>query len=144
MNKVEGVGEVIKALEAIGESIKTPELQTILRAEGQRVIETAKSLVPVETGDLRDSIGYITSKDGQNLDKVLIGARKNFYNSYLAPMIEHGTEPRIVKSGAYRGLLKPKPFLRPALDLNKNAVVNGVNNGISKLVTNLAKKNKLI
>lgn len=144
MNKVEGVGEVIKALEAIGESIKTPELQTILRAEGQRVIETAKSLVPVETGDLRDSIGYITSKDGQNLDKVLIGARKNFYNSYLAPMIEHGTEPRIVKSGAYRGMLKPKPFLRPALDLNKNAVVNGVNNGISKLVTNLAKKNKLI
>lgn len=144
MNKVEGVGEVIKALEAIGESIKTPELQTILRAEGQRVIETAKSLVPVETGDLRDSIGYITSKDGQNLDKVLIGARKNFYNSYLAPMIEHGTEPRIVKSGAYRGILKPKPFLRPALDLNKNAVVNGVNNGISKLVTNLAKKNKLI
>lgn len=144
MNKVEGVGEVIKALEAIGESIKTPELQTILRAEGQRVIETAKSLVPVETGDLRDSIGYITSKDGQNLDKVLIGARKNFYNSYLAPMIEHGTEPRIVKSGAYRGMLKPKPFLRPALDLNKNAVVNGVNSGISKLVTNLAKKNKLI
>lgn len=144
MNNIKGVGEVIKALEAIGEDIKSPELQGILRTEGQRVIDTAKALVPVDTGDLRDSIGYVTSKDGQNLDKVLIGPRKSFYNSYLAPMFEYGTEPRLIKSGAYRGIIKPKPFLRPALDQNKNAVVNGVNNGISKLVTKLAKKNKLI
>lgn len=138
------MGHVVAALEAVGSNLKTKELQDLLRVEAQRVIDTAKSLVPKDTGDLRESIGFITAKDGQHQDKVLIGARKNYYNFFLATIFEYGTEPRIVKSGAYRGYIQPTPFLRPALDKNKNAVVNGVNRRISEYVFKLAKKNKLI
>lgn len=143
MNNVKGVGEVIKALEAVGANIKSQELQQMLRGESQRIVDTAKSLVPVDTGDLRESIGFITNKDDANMDKVLIGVRKSYHNYYLAPMLEYGTEPRVTKSGAYRGVLKPRPFMRPALDKNRDAVVNGVNRGVSKIVLKLAEKFKL-
>ena len=143
MNNVKGVGEVIKALEAVGANIKSQELQQMLRGESQRIVDTAKSLVPVDTGDLRESIGFITNKDDANMDKVLIGVRKSYYNYYLAPMLEYGTEPRVTKSGAYRGVITPRPFMRPALDKNRDAVVNGVNRGVSKIVLKLAEKFKL-
>ncbi len=144
MNKVEGIGDVINALEAIGANIKGKELQQIMRNQGQKVINDARSLVPVNTGDLRDSIGFITGKDEKNQDKVLIGLRKQFYNHYLGVMYEYGTEPRIQdKTGRYTGVIEPRPFMRPALDKNKQSIVTGVQQGITKLVLSLAKKYKL-
>ncbi len=63
MNKVTGIEDTIKALKAVGASIEGKELQDVMRGEGRKVIATAKSLVPADSGDLRDSIGFITSKD---------------------------------------------------------------------------------
>lgn len=141
--KVTGIGETIKALESVGANIEGKELQQVMREQGSKVIATAKALAPVDTGDLRDSIGFITSKDDKFKNKVLIGTRKNYHNHYLGVMYEFGTAPRIQKNGRYTGSIEPRPFMRPAMDKNKQSIVNGVYAGISKIVGKLAKKYKL-
>lgn len=141
--KVTGIEDTIKALRAVGASIEGNELQNVMRNEGRKVIATAKALAPVDSGDLRDSIGFITSKDDKYKSTVLIGTRRNYYNHYLGVMYEFGTAPRIQKNGRYTGTIEPRPFMRPALDKNKQSIVNGIFNGVSKIVTKLAKKYKL-
>lgn len=141
---VTGMAEVLNALEDMGANVKTPKLQKVIRKSSQRIINTAKSLAPVDTGDLRDSIGFITAKDSTNLDKALIGLRKEYYNSYLGVMVEYGTAPRIQSNGRYTGSLTPRPFMRPALDQNANAVTEEILKGVDSIIADLAKKNNLI
>ena len=141
---IQGMSEVINALEAIGVDIKSPKLQKLLRKSAEPIIATAKSLVPVNTGDLRDSIGFITTKDSTNLDKTLIGLRKEYYNNYLGVMFEYGTAPRIQSNGRYTGSLAPRPFMRPALDRNASNVTDEVIKGVDSMLRDLAKKNNLI
>lgn len=143
MNKVTGIEDTIKALRAVGASIEGKELQNVMRNEGRKVIATAKAMAPVDSGDLRDSIGFITSKDDKYKSTVLIGTRRNYYNHYLGVMYEFGTAPRIQKNGRYTGSIEPRPFMRPALDKNKESIVNGIFSGVSKIVSKLAKKYKL-
>ena len=142
---IDGMAEVVKALEAVGVDVKSEKLQKVLRKSSERIINSAKSLAPNNTGDLKDSIGFITSKDSTNLDKVLIGLRKEYYNSYLGVMYEYGTVGRIqTTTGRYTGVISPKPFMRPALDNNANAVVDDVIKGVDSILRDLAKKNNLI
>ena len=141
---VTGMAEVINALQAMGKNIKTPRLQKVIRQSSQRIINTAKSLAPVNTGDLRDSIGFITSKDSTNLDKALIGLRREYYNAYLGVMFEYGTAPRFQKNGRYTAQITPHPFMRPAVDKNANAVTEEILKGVDGILADLAKKNNLI
>jgi len=53
---ITGMAEVINSLQAMGKNIKTPKLQKVIRQSSQRIINTARTLAPVNTGDLRDSI----------------------------------------------------------------------------------------
>jgi len=141
---ITGMAEVINSLQAMGKNIKTPKLQKVIRQSSQRIINTARTLAPVNTGDLRDSIGFITTKDSTNLDKTLIGLRKEYYNNYLGVMFEYGTAPRIQSNGRYTGSLAPRPFMRPALDRNAANVTDEVIKGVDSMLRDLAKKNNLI
>ena len=143
-NNLTGMSDVINALQAMGKNIKTPKLQKVIRNSSERIITTAKSLAPVNTGDLRDSIGFITSKDSTNLDKALIGLRREYYNAYLGVMFEYGTAPRFQKNGRYTASITPTPFMRPALDQNANAVTEDILKGVDSILADLAKKNNLI
>jgi hypothetical protein len=103
---ITGMAEVINSLQAMGKNIKTPKLQKVIRQSSQRIINTARSLAPVNTGDLRDSIGFITSKDSTNLDKALIGLRREYHHAYLGVMFEFGTaEPHPKKRPLIPGSL---------------------------------------
>lgn len=143
-NNLTGMADVINALQAMGKNIKTQKLQKVIRNSSERIITTAKSLAPVNTGDLRDSIGFITSKDSTNLDKALIGLRREYYNAYLGVMFEYGTAPRFQKNGRYTSSITPTPFMRPALDRNANAVTEDILKGVDSILAELAKKNNLI
>lgn len=138
--KVTGLKDVLNSLEAIGENIETEALQNRIKQEAQVIIDSAKSKVPVNTGNLRDSIGFITDKDSKYRSKVLIGLRQEYYNYYLGIFFEYATEPRITQNGAYRGVLTPRPFMRPALDQNREKVSNGVVKSVLTTVREVAKK----
>ena len=139
---ITGMAEVINSLQAMGKNIKTPKLQKVIRQSSQRIINTARSLAPVNTGDLRDSIGFITSKDSTNLDKALIGLRREYYHAYLGVMFEFGTAERFQKNGRHTGVISKSahPFMRPALDQNANAVTEEILKGVDGILADLAKK----
>lgn len=143
---ITGMAEVINSLQAMGKNIKTPKLQKVIRQSSQRIINTARTLAPVNTGDLRDSIGFITSKDSTNLDKALIGLRREYYHAYLGVMFEFGTAERFQKNGRHTGVISKSahPFMRPALDQNANAVTEEILKGVDGILADLAKKNNLI
>ena len=143
---ITGMAEVINSLQAMGKNIKTPKLQKVIRQSSQRIINTARTLAPVNTGDLRDSIGFITTKDSTNLDKALIGLRREYYHAYLGVMFEFGTAERFQKNGRHTGVISKSahPFMRPALDQNANAVTEEILKGVDGILADLAKKNNLI
>jgi HK97 gp10 family phage protein len=143
---ITGMAEVINSLQAMGKNIKTPKLQKVIRQSSQRIINTARTLAPVNTGDLRDSIGFITSKDSTNLDKALIGLRREYYHAYLGVMFEFGTAERFQTNGRHTGVISKSahPFMRPALDQNANAVTEEILKGVDGILADLAKKNNLI
>lgn len=144
MKTLENMAETLNALKAIGVDIKSRKLQKVLKDNSQSIIATAKSLVPVDTGDLRDSIGFIQSKDNANFDKALIGLRKEYVNNYLGVMFEYGTVDRIQSSnGRYTGAIAPVRFMQRAVDANANSVTEGIMKGIDVIVADLAKKNNL-
>lgn len=143
--KVENIAEVIDALKAMGVEIDNPEFQRMLKAQALPIIQSARNLAPKDSGDLAASIGFITGKDKDNKTKVLIGLRKEYHNNYLGPMFEFGTVARIQgKTGRYTGIIEPRPFMRPALDMNAGKVTDGIIKGVDKILAKLAKKNNLI
>jgi HK97 gp10 family phage protein len=144
-SKMDGMPEIIEALKNMGVSLETKEMQDMLKREAQPIIETARRLAPNDTGNLRQSIQFITRMDKQNRTKVLIGPHGNWYNHYLGVMFEYGTVSRIQeKTGRYTGMIEARPFMRPALDQNAGKVTDGIINGVDKILAKLAKKNNLI
>ena len=145
-NKMDGMPEIIEALKRMGVDLETEELQKMLKREAQPIIDTARRLAPSDTGNLRQSIQFITRMDKQNRTKVLIGPHGDWYNHYLGVMFEYGTVERIQETtGRHTGRIKDgRPFMRPALDQNAGKVTDGIINGVDKILSKLAKKNNLI
>lgn len=44
----------------------------------------------------------------------------------VSHLVEFGTGPRYHKSGKFVGVMPPQPFMRPAWDENKNAVLDSL------------------
>ena len=82
-NKMDGMPEIIEALKRMGVDLETEELQKMLKREAQPIIDTARRLAPSDTGNLRQSIQFITRMDKQNRTKVLIGPHSDWYNHYF-------------------------------------------------------------
>ena len=99
--KMDGLAEILSALEKMGVDVKSEKLQNMIKKESQCIIDTAKSLAPADTGNMRNSIGFITKLDKDNRERVLIGLNGNYYNHYLGIMFEYGTNPRIQENGRY-------------------------------------------
>jgi hypothetical protein len=102
--------------------------------------------VPVDTGDLRDSIGFINSKDNANFDKALIGLRKEYHNNYLGVMYEYGVPTSRIQAttGRYTGSIAPVRFMQRAVDSNATSVEENIIKGVDQIIADLAKKNNLI
>jgi HK97 gp10 family phage protein len=142
--KMDGLAEILSALEKMGVDVKSEKLQNMIKKESQCIIDTAKSLAPADTGNMRNSIGFITKMDKDNRERVLIGLNGNYYNHYLGIMFEYGTNPRIQENGRYTGSLAARPFIRPAVDQNRTRVTEGIMKGVDQIIADLAKKNNLI
>jgi hypothetical protein len=144
---------MFKAFDSAPASINFNEVYSALQTkvvDGQEnplaIIDTAKRLAPSDTGNMRDSIGFITRMDKNNKTKALIGLRGEWYNHYLGVMHEYGAPTNRIQSttGRDTGILEARPFMRPALDQNAGKVTDGIINGVDKILAKLAKKNNLI
>lgn len=148
---VSGLSELDRLLKELPAKIEGNIMRGAVRA-GAKVMEArAKELVPVDDGDLRDSIKVSTkSKRGRVSATVRAGSKKAFY----AHMVEFGTarhfiKPRKRKSLFFAGLARevvdhpgasPKPFMRPALDSGQAEAVNAAADYIRKRLAKEAAK----
>lgn len=101
---------------------KKTDVKKIMQKWSKNLCENAKSLCPVDTGKLRDSIKYETTED-----KIYV-----YTDVYYAPYVEFGTGRRgdgsyPVKVGFNYGKVNgqvAQPFMYPALMSAKDEITN--------------------
>jgi hypothetical protein len=104
--KVKGLRSVTKALQSVG--VPNKELNSAAKRSAERVVNEAKTLVPVRSGRLRDSI-----KISATLTKgISIKAGNDFSIPYANP----------IHWGWFRRNIKPQPFFVQAIGLTRNDV----------------------
>ena len=148
---VSGLSELDKLLKELPARIEGNIMRGAMRAGAKVFADRAKQMVPVKSGQLRDSIKVSTrSKRGRVSATVRAGSKKAFY----AHMVEFGTarhfiKPRKRKSLFFAGIARevvdhpgasPKPFMRPALDGGQVEAVNAAADYIRKRLAKEAAK----
>ena len=148
---VSGLSELDKLLKELPAKIEGNIMRGAMRAGAKVFANRAKQMVPVKSGQLRDSIKVSTrSKRGRVSATVRAGSKKAFY----AHMVEFGTarhfiKPRKRKSLFFAGIARevvdhpgasPKPFMRPALDGGQVEAVNAAADYIRKRLAKEAAK----
>lgn len=137
---VSGLADLQKALDQLPVKIERNIMRGAMRAGSKVMAEEAKQQVPVDSGDLRNSIKVTTrARRGQVSATVRAGDKKAFY----AHMVEFGTAAHLIpkpsrKKSSERIALffggkvvskvqhpgtRPQPFMRPAFDKSTQAAI---------------------
>jgi hypothetical protein len=103
--KVQGLKQAIRALQDIG--VPAAEIKAAGTQSGELVANQARSIVPIRTGRLRDSI-----RVSKALTKISISAGNNTRVPYANP----------IHWGWFRQHIKPQPFFIKALGLTRDQV----------------------
>ena len=128
------------------------EIAKAMEQSAQEVVDLAKSLVPVSTGALRDSIGWTwgdapsgsmvlgaVRASGKGAGNMVITIFAGNDEAYWARWVEFGTSPRI-NGGEYAGSQHPgthaQPFFFPAY----RAVRKRVKSRVTRAITKSAKR----
>lgn len=136
--KLEGLNEVLKGLNKL-KDVKSYE--KALQKACMLVERTAKQNAPKDTGELRNSITSKVEADGDELRGVVYTPLE------YAPYIEYGTGLFAEEGGRLdvpwnyqddegnwhsTSGMKPRPFLRPALDENREEILRLLKEGMKK------------
>lgn len=146
LKNMKGGAELQKFLDQLPAKVEANVMRAALRAGAKVIEEEAKRNVPVDSGDLRDSIRVSTrSKRGTVTASVKAGNKKAWYWRF----VEFGTAAHSIdgkKGGplSFNGLFtrsvmhpgaRAKPFMRPALDAKANEALEAVGQAIAKRLT---------
>ncbi len=93
----------------------TPKVRSAMVQASELVMDTAKSIVPVDTGRLRDSIDYQITEDAEQITSII-----SPHTEYAA-FVEFGTSRQ-----------SPSPYMRPAWDMNQGQVFQIFNGGMER------------
>jgi len=115
--KVKGYKAGIKALQAIG--VPDSEIKAAGTAAGELVAAEARTLVPVRTGALRETI-----RVSKALNKVSISAGNGGKVPYANP----------IHWGWFKRHIRPNPFFAKALGVTRTEVFNNYYAQIDKLI----------
>lgn len=116
--KITGFKELRAALAELPRATERSVVRKVLKRRAEPIADMARSLAPVDTGALRDSIAVTTKlsrrhrkalKEGKKDTNVHIGA------SSKAHLQEFGTREHA-----------PQPFMRPAWDAHKGGLVDEI------------------
>ena len=145
MSNTKGIAELITKLNSLGVNV-TDVLEKSIAKNVKLVQAEAKTLCPVDLGDLRNSISTKVEKSSTGVKGVI------FTNSDHAAYQEFGTgqrgseSPSPPKSDAdlsYREDwtgIKAQPFLYPALKNNEYKVRDKVRKDLQKAIKEVARK----
>lgn len=118
--KVTGFKHVDDLLRNLAPKLANKLSQGAMRKAGKLVLESARRLVPVDSGFLKKTLALRVGRAGKRSKRLRAGAQvladekraaKQGGQAYYAHMVEFGTQHTA-----------PQPFLRPALETNKAAI----------------------
>lgn len=100
---------------------------------------------------VKNALGFVRKNDAKYPTVSLIGiiggnsvGTSTITAPALAVIEEFGTVERTRKDGSSTGYIKARPFMRPALDENKDKVNEIIVDGLERIILKQGKKNKLI
>jgi HK97 gp10 family phage protein len=139
--EVHGFKELYEKLEQLPERLAAKVLAKAARKAFKPVLADARGMVPQDTGALRDAL-RITVRKGRGNEPIRVGlrigaAKGGNADAALPParrwhFVELGTATQA-----------PHPFLRPALDRNKQAIVETLKTEIAKHLAKVAKLGRI-
>lgn len=115
--KVKGLRSSIKALQAIG--IDAKDIKSAGNEAGEIVAREARTLAPVRTGALRNTI-----RTSKALNKVTVSAGNNGRVPYANP----------IHWGWFKRNIKPQPFFVKALGITRDEVYQNYYRSINRLI----------
>jgi HK97 gp10 family phage protein len=119
--KVRGLNQAIRSLRELG--VPDQEIKDAGSQAGELVASEARSLAPVKTGKLRDSI-----RVSKTLRKVTISAGNNRTSASGIPYANP------IHWGWFKRNIRPQPFFVKALGLTRDQVFRAYFDNIAKLV----------
>ena len=119
--KVRGFNQAIRSLRELG--VPDNEIKDAGAEAGELVANEARSLVPVRSGRLRDSI-----RVGRQLRRVVIQAGNNRTTKSGVPYANP------IHWGWFKRNIKPQPFFVKALGITRDEVYRAYYDNIAKLV----------
>ena len=121
--KVKGYKQAIKALQAIG--VPAAEIKAAGSEAGELVANQARTLAPVRSGRLRDSI-----RVSKALNRVSVSAGNNRSIPYANP----------IHWGWFKRNIKPQPFFIKALGITRDEVYRNYYSSLDRLIANNSTK----
>jgi HK97 gp10 family phage protein len=139
MISITGVKEIDRVLKELPKQMTHQILGAAHAAAAKPLIEKAKLLAPEgPAGNLVDSIGVTKTniKKANKLGEVRGGPRrKGGFKGFAGHLVEFGTKVRRTRKGANRGLMRPKPFMRPAFTATKGQIEKDIALQIGRVMT---------
>jgi len=147
--KVKGLAELERALSQLPDKLERNVVRSALRMGAKQIEAEAKRLVPVKSGELRDSIRVsVRLIKGKPVATIKAGGRGKG-GAFYAQMVEFGTSAHFIKASSAKslfiaGLMRDgvnhpgatsKPFMRPALDSAAAQAVKAFAEQIRKRLT---------
>lgn len=139
--RIEGLADLEKALDNLSKSTGRSVLRRSMRKAAEPMAEMARTLAPVKTGKLRDSIkfGSLLNGSQRKLQRKLTVEERAAVELFLGPsyvkgsggrvghLVEFGTAPHL-NGGLFPGTMHPgtapQPFMRPAFDAEARPTIN--------------------
>lgn len=140
---ITGIPAIDKALKALPETVQHRVLSAAHYAAAKPVVEKEKSLVPVDRGVLRDSIGAVklSQRRATSIGEVIVGPRRTGASKgFHGHLVEFGSKLRKTKKGADRGYMPKHPFAKPAFDQTKSQVINSIGTQIGRAMVRTMRK----
>ncbi len=137
-----GARELQKAFKKLEKKAKRAIGRKGITAGSTPMMKRMKALAPVgETGNLKKSIGRKFKRYG-GVDVAIIGPRikEGKFTGQHAFIVEFGTKERFTESGASRGVMPARPFMRPAFAQMKRISAKKSEVAIKQAVETEAKK----
>lgn len=149
-----GLRDVMRALDQLPKELQKSAEKAVLRAGGKPILKAAKSKVPVDTGNLKKSLGISVHANRSGWISARVGPRKGFKSKnktgrsrVRATKGKRSTwqEGKLADAQEISWYVETgtptaaaQPFIRPAIDSAAGEVLSAMAGGLDKHLTRVA------
>lgn len=133
--RVEGLRELERALNQLPKAAVKAILRRVLKKRSKPIGDTAKQRAPKDEGDLEKSIGVSTKLSPRQRR----AHRKSGGKDTVDMFVGAGPLPQAHMSEFGSAHNAPKPFMRPAWDQHKAAVLDGIGKDIGNEIFGISR-----